>query len=89
MGSIFQNVSYGLVGTEWENASEEEQMKLVEEACKAAYAHDFVQTLPEVRFFQPRCNMISNWCRDIKRKLVRGLADCLVGRNSALPLLVV
>ncbi|OTA87182.1 hypothetical protein M434DRAFT_81536 [Hypoxylon sp. CO27-5] len=47
MGSIFQNVSYGLAGTEWENASEGEQMKLVEEACKAAYAHDFIQTLPE------------------------------------------
>ncbi|OTA57384.1 multidrug resistance protein [Hypoxylon sp. EC38] len=47
MGSIFQNVSYGLAGTEWENASEEDQMKLVEEACKAAYAHDFIQTLPE------------------------------------------
>lgn len=58
MGSIFQNVSYGLVGMEWENASEEEQMKLVEEACKAAYAHGFVQTLPEVRFFQPRYSMI-------------------------------
>lgn len=51
MGSIFQNVSYGLVGTKWENASEEEQMKLVEEACKAAYAHDFIQTLPEVSLF--------------------------------------
>ncbi|PQK17486.1 hypothetical protein BB8028_0007g06810 [Beauveria bassiana] len=46
-GSIFQNVCYGLVGTEWEHSSEEEQMELVEEACKAAYAHDFVQALPE------------------------------------------
>jgi ATP-binding cassette subfamily B (MDR/TAP) protein 1 len=58
MGSIFQNVSYGLVGTEWEHACEEEQMKLVEEACKAAYAHDFVQTLPEVRPSQTRCSKI-------------------------------
>ena len=58
MGSIFQNVSYGLVGTEWENSSEENQMKLVEEACKAAYAHDFIKMLPEVRSFQPRWNLI-------------------------------
>jgi ATP-binding cassette subfamily B (MDR/TAP) protein 1 len=58
MGSIFQNVSYGLVGTEWEHTSEADQVKLVEEACKAAYAHDFVKTLPEVRLVQSRSSLI-------------------------------
>ncbi|KAF2759747.1 multidrug resistance protein [Pseudovirgaria hyperparasitica] len=45
--TIFENVCYGLVGTEWYKASEEKQMELVQSACKAAFAHDFIETLPE------------------------------------------
>lgn len=47
MGSVFDNVSYGLAGTEYENASKDEQMRLVVEACKTANAHDFVSELPQ------------------------------------------
>jgi ATP-binding cassette subfamily B (MDR/TAP) protein 1 len=46
-GTVFENVVYGLVGTEHVNAAKMDQMKLVEEACKAAFAHDFISDLPE------------------------------------------
>lgn len=46
-GSVFDNVTNGLVGTVWETASREEQMKLVEEAAKLAFAHDFIIELPQ------------------------------------------
>lgn len=47
-GTIFQNVANGLIGTPHVNATYEEKMRLVEEACRAAYAHDFIVDLPEV-----------------------------------------
>ncbi|KAH7011256.1 ATP-binding cassette multidrug transport protein [Ilyonectria destructans] len=46
-GSVFDNITNGLVGTAWETASREEQMKLVEEAAKLAFAHDFIIELPQ------------------------------------------
>lgn len=47
MGTVFENVRHGLIGTKWENASEEEQRERVAEACKLANAHDFVSELPK------------------------------------------
>lgn len=47
-GSVFENVQAGLIGTGKVNLSEAEQRQLVEQACKAAYADEFIQTLPEV-----------------------------------------
>lgn len=49
-GSIFDNVAYGLVGTEFSNCSKDNQTRLVVDACRAAYAHEFIEQLPEVRF---------------------------------------
>ncbi|KAA8645148.1 ABC transporter ATP-binding protein [Aspergillus tanneri] len=46
-GTVFENVAYGLAGTEYLNASREEQLERVKRACKAAYAHDFIEGLPE------------------------------------------
>lgn len=46
-GSVFDNIAHGLVGTEWERVSREEQMAHVQEAAKTAFAHDFVSELPE------------------------------------------
>ncbi|KAL2826352.1 ATP-binding cassette multidrug transport protein [Aspergillus pseudoustus] len=46
-GTVFDNVAYGLAGTEYINASREEQFEKVVEACKAAYAHEFIENLPE------------------------------------------
>lgn len=45
-GTVFQNVAKGLVG-EQINLSEESKMKLVQEACQASNAHDFIENLPD------------------------------------------
>ncbi|KAG7115089.1 ABC multidrug transporter atrC like protein [Verticillium longisporum] len=45
-GSVFDNIKHGLIGTQWEHAPVEEQRKLVQEAAKMAFAHDFVSELP-------------------------------------------
>lgn len=47
-GSIYQNVVDGLTGTTLADLSEDEKRALVEESCKAAFAHDFVEDLPQV-----------------------------------------
>ena len=43
---MFDNVAYGLMGSSFEGVSEETKAKLVQEACKAAYAHDDIEQLP-------------------------------------------
>ncbi|KAL4923483.1 ABC transporter ATP-binding protein [Aspergillus undulatus] len=45
-GTIFQNVAKGLLNSQ-KLLPHEEQLKLVHEACKSSYAHDFIQALPE------------------------------------------
>ena len=45
-GTIFQNIAKGFVN-EQTNLPIEEQTRLVEEACRASNAHDFIQELPE------------------------------------------
>ena len=59
-GTIFQNVAKGFVG-EQQNLSEEAQMELVQEACMASNAHDFIERLPEGYNTQvgERANMLS------------------------------
>ncbi|QUC21288.1 uncharacterized protein UV8b_05531 [Ustilaginoidea virens] len=44
-GTIFQNVVDGLTGTEQDGLPDEQKAFLVTEACKAAFAHDFIQEL--------------------------------------------
>lgn len=46
-GTIFDNVAYGLTGTEYANAPREKQMELVRRACVDAFAHDFIENLPD------------------------------------------
>ncbi|KAK1754270.1 ABC transporter-like protein [Echria macrotheca] len=45
--SIYRNVEFGLIGTEWENADIETKKELVIQACKEAYADEFITRLPE------------------------------------------
>jgi ATP-binding cassette, subfamily B (MDR/TAP), member 1 len=45
--TIFSNVAYGLVGTDFENESEGKKRELVAEACKEAFADEFIDRLPE------------------------------------------
>lgn len=47
--TIQKNVAYGLTGTQWESAGEAEKLELVKEACREAYADDFISRLPKVR----------------------------------------
>lgn len=44
--SVFENIANGLVGTQWEAASQD-QMQRVQKAAKLAFAHDFIQNLPQ------------------------------------------
>lgn len=50
--SIFRNVAHGLIGSQWENESDEKKRELVKEACHESFADEFIDRLPEVR--QPR-----------------------------------
>jgi ATP-binding cassette, subfamily B (MDR/TAP), member 1 len=50
-GSVLENVKMGLQGTPSATLPEPMQIKLVEEACKSAFAHEFIQRLPEVSDF--------------------------------------
>lgn len=49
--TIRKNVEYGLIGSEWEDADEETKTRLVEEACKEAFADEYIVKLPLVWFF--------------------------------------
>ncbi|RMJ09015.1 hypothetical protein CDV36_011360 [Fusarium kuroshium] len=46
-GSVFDNITNGLVGTPYQFASRDEQMSRVEHAAKLAFAHDFIMSLPQ------------------------------------------
>ncbi|OAG00999.1 P-loop containing nucleoside triphosphate hydrolase protein [Paraphaeosphaeria sporulosa] len=46
-GTVFENVACGLFGTEKGSLPEDQQRKLVVEACKSAYADEFVAQLPQ------------------------------------------
>lgn len=45
--SIFANVCHGFFGTDMDLLPEHERRILVQEACEAAFAHHFIQGLPE------------------------------------------
>lgn len=46
--TIYSNVINGLIGTKWENESAETKRQMVHEACKEAFADEFIEKLPEV-----------------------------------------
>ncbi|KAF2647760.1 ABC transporter-like protein [Lophiostoma macrostomum CBS 122681] len=46
-GTIYDNVAHGLIGTRWEYKSEGRKRCLVAEACKEAFADDFISRLPD------------------------------------------
>jgi ABC-type multidrug transport system fused ATPase/permease subunit len=49
--TIYNNVAHGLVGSKFEHQSEEMKRRLVEEACKEAFADEFISKLPMVRHY--------------------------------------
>ena len=50
--TIFNNIVHGLCGSKWENVDVETKRKLVEDACKEAYADEFIKRLPDVCYYQ-------------------------------------
>ena len=73
-GSIFQNVAFGLSGTPMADLPDGEKQKLVEDACRAAYAHEFIEKFPKVQLpgltpTPPRCTFTYlNSARAIKQR---------------------
>lgn len=45
--SIFENIAFGLIGSEWEDAPENVKREKVVSACKDANAYDFIQELTD------------------------------------------
>ena len=45
--TIHKNVAYGLIGSDFENESEERKKELVREACKESFADEFIERLPD------------------------------------------
>ncbi|EAT87032.2 hypothetical protein SNOG_05968 [Parastagonospora nodorum SN15] len=45
--TLYNNIIYGLCGTQYQDLPKEEKMKMVEEACREAYAEEFISRLPE------------------------------------------
>jgi ATP-binding cassette, subfamily B (MDR/TAP), member 1 len=48
--TIFNNVAFGLIGSEWEEEPDESKRQLVEAACEEAFANEFITQLPQVSF---------------------------------------
>ncbi|KAF7519457.1 hypothetical protein PCG10_009987 [Penicillium crustosum] len=45
--TIFKNVSFGLIGTKWEDEPDSVKARLVKNACKEAFADEFIDRLPK------------------------------------------
>ncbi|KAM0324056.1 hypothetical protein ACHAQA_008244 [Verticillium albo-atrum] len=45
--TIYKNVEHGLIGTEWECEVDHVKAKLIEDACKDAFADEFIARLPD------------------------------------------
>ncbi|KAF4264267.1 hypothetical protein CNMCM8812_000767 [Aspergillus fumigatus] len=45
--TIFNNVAFGLIGTQWEKEPDSVKKELIEKACREAFAEEFIQRLPE------------------------------------------
>lgn len=56
-----KNVEYGLIGSPWENADAEEKRRRVVEACKEAFADEYIGRLPMVG---GRDLFLSNYCTE-------------------------
>ncbi|KAJ9133035.1 P-loop containing nucleoside triphosphate hydrolase protein [Pleurostoma richardsiae] len=45
--TIYGNVAHGLIGSPWEGASQEQKRHLVKDACREAFADEFIEKLPQ------------------------------------------
>lgn len=79
--TIFNNIANGLYGSRWENVDPDEKKRLVEEACKEAFADEFIKRLPEVCGPDSRGTKLANSHRDMKLKLENPVSS-LVGAKD-------
>ena len=56
--TIFNNVTFGLIGTKLEHETDAVKRQLVENACREAFADEFIKRLPEVWRLYFLCNFI-------------------------------
>lgn len=91
--TIYKNVCYGLLGSRWEQAEEEEKRRMVKEACTEAGAGEFIDALPDVRPMYSEEQsldhqaLISNPDRVMIHKLENRESGSLVARSNGLQLL--
>ncbi|KAG5777540.1 hypothetical protein H9Q73_008791 [Fusarium xylarioides] len=45
--TIYKNVAYGLIGSPWENETEDRKREMVREACRESFADEFIDRLPD------------------------------------------
>ena len=53
--TIYKNVEYGLIGSQWEDADADTKRNLVTEACKEAFADEYISRLPQVSHYSHTC----------------------------------
>jgi len=83
--TIYKNVEYGLISSQWENESGNTKKILVEQACKEAFADEFITKLPLVNksSFGPGMNIILILNRPTKPKLGMLASNCREARDNA------
>ncbi|KAL1853122.1 hypothetical protein Daus18300_011950 [Diaporthe australafricana] len=45
--TIYKNVEYGLIGTQWEDSSDQKKAMMIRAACQDAFADEFISQLPD------------------------------------------
>lgn len=81
-GTIYQNVVDGLTGTSLVNLPEEEKVELVKQACREAYAHDFVEELPNVRIYEIHAAWKSHTTDIIYRGIIHTLESAILSLEA-------
>jgi len=86
--TIYNNVEFGLIGTEWENADIEIKKRLVKQACIEAFADEFISRLPDVSGILeapvPRL-VLTSTTRDTRLWSVMLASSLAAGNGSAWP----
>lgn len=87
--TIYSNVANGLVGSEWEHEPEEKKRELVKEACREAFADEFIDKLPTVgppAPAPPRRSKLTWRLRGTTRLWATAARSCRAASASASPL---
>jgi ATP-binding cassette subfamily B (MDR/TAP) protein 1 len=80
--TIRKNVEFGLIGSEWEDADAETKKRLVEEACKEAFADEYISRLPLVSTNYHYMVTKVIFCRATRLKSVIRVSNCQVVNDN-------